>query len=63
MNAFFNAPFSYSTLIWMLHNRQNNNKIKHLHERYLYLIHIDELSSYEDLLEKNGSVSIHHKNI
>ena len=33
MNAFFNAQFNYCPLIWMLHSRQNNNKIKHLHER------------------------------
>ena len=42
---------------------QNKNKIKHLHERCLRLIHNDKLSSYEELLEKDGSVSIHHKNI
>ena len=41
---------------------QNNNKIKHLHERCLRLIHNDKLSSYEELLEEDGSVSIHHKN-
>ena len=49
--------------MWMLHSRQNNNKIKHLHERCLGLIDNDRLSSYEELLEKDGSVSIHHKNI
>ena len=46
--------------MWMLHSRQNNNKIKHLHERCLRLIHNDKLSSYEELLEKNLSVSIHN---
>ena len=34
-----------------------------MHERYLRLICSDESSSYEELLEKYGSVSIHHKNI
>ena len=63
MNAFFNAQFNYCLLIWMLHSRQNNNKIKHLHERCLRLIDNDKLSSYEELLEKDGLVSIHHKNI
>ena len=47
----------------MLHSRQNNSKIKHLHERCLRLTHNDKLSSYEELLEKDESVSIHHKNI
>ena len=63
MNAFFNAQFNYCPLVWMLHSRQKNNKVKHLHERCLRLIYNDKLPSYEELLEKDGSVSIHHKNI
>ena len=47
----------------MLHSRQNKNKIKHLHERCLRCIQNDKLSSYEKLLEKDGSVSVHHRNI
>ena len=62
-NAFFNTQFNYFPLIWMLCSRQNNNKIKHLHERCRRLIHNDKLASYEELLEKDGSVSIHRKNI
>ena len=63
MTAFVNAQFNYCPLIWMLHSRQNNIKIKNLHKRCMRLIHNDKLSSYEELLEKDGSVSIHHKNI
>ena len=63
MNSFFNAQFNYCPLIWMLHSRSNNNKIKHLHERCLRLTYCDKTSSYEKLLEKDGSVSIHHRNI
>ena len=62
-NSFFNAQFNYCGLIWMLHTRCNNNKIKHLHERCLTLTYCDKKSSYEELLEKHGSVSIHHRNI
>ena len=47
----------------MLHSRQNNKKIKDLHERCLQLIQNDKLSFYEELLEKDGSVSVHHRNI
>ena len=47
----------------MLHSRSNNNKIKHLHERRLRLIYNDKQSSYEELLIKDGTVSIHHRNI
>ena len=63
MNSFFNAHFNYSPLFWMLHSRKNNNKIKHLHELCLRLTYSDKKSSYENLLEKDNSVSIHHKNI
>ena len=63
INAFFNTQLNYCPLIWMLHNCQNNNRIKHLRERCLRLIHNDKLSSDEELLEKDGSVSIYHKNI
>ena len=63
VNSFFNAQFNYCPLIWMLHRRKNNNKIKHLHERCLRLIYSDKKSSYENLLQKDNSISIYHKNI
>ena len=48
----------------MLHSCKNNNfKIKHLHGRCLRLIYGDKKSPYEKILEKDNSVSIHHKNI
>ena len=47
----------------MLDSRKNNNKIKHLHERCLRLIISDKKSSYENLLEKDNSVPMHHKNV
>ena len=47
----------------MFHSRSNNNKITHLHERCLQLIYSDKSSSYEELLKRDGSVSIYHKNI
>ena len=60
VNAFFYSQFNYYQLVWMCHNRSNNNKINHLHERCLRLIYNDKKSSFEDLLERNGSVCIHH---
>ena len=47
----------------MLQSCQNNKKIKHLHERSLQLVQNDKLPSYEKLLEKDWSVSDHHRNI
>ena len=62
-NSFFNAQFNYCPLVWMLHSRSNNNKIKHLHERCLRIVYQDKQSSYENLLVKDGAVSMHHRNI
>ena len=62
MNYFFDAQLNYYPLIWMLHSRCNNNKIKYLHERCLRLIYCDKNSSYEELVERDGSVFIHHRN-
>ena len=47
----------------MLLTRENNKKIKHLHEKCLRLIQNDKLLSYEELLEEDGSVSVYHRNI
>ena len=47
----------------MLHSRRNNNIIRNLHERCLRLIYDDKKSSYEELLTKDSSVSVHHRNI
>ena len=63
VNTFFYSQFNYCQLVWMCHNRTNNNKINRLHERCFRLIYNDKKSSFEDLLEKDGSVSIHHKNL
>lgn len=64
LNAFFNEQLNYCPLIWMLlHSHCNNNKIKFLHERCLRLIYNDKHSSYKEFLQKDGPISIHHKNI
>ena len=63
VNAFFYSQFNHCQLVWMCHNRTINNKINRLHERCLRLIYNYKKSSFEDLLEKDGSVSIHHRNL
>ena len=47
----------------MYHSRENNNKINRLHEKCLRIIYNDHRSSFNALLEKDGSVSIHERNI
>ena len=55
-NAFFYWQFNYRQLAWMCHDWNNNNKINRPNKRCLRLIY------NEDLSEKDGSVSIHHRN-
>ena len=63
VNAFFYSQFNYCQHVWMCLNRTNNNKINRLHERCLCSIYNDKKSPLKDLLEKDGSVSIHHRNL
>ena len=60
---FSNSQFNYCPLIWMCHSGENNNKINKLHERCLRIIYNDKPSSFNAILEKDGSVSIHERNI
>ena len=63
MNAFFNSQFSYCPLIWMFHNRSINARINKLHARALRLVYQDYTATFEELLIKDGSVTIHVKNL
>ena len=51
------------SLIWMFHSRTLNNQINRLHERALRIIYSGYKSSFCELLEKDKSFLIHHKNI
>ena len=62
MNAFFKSQINYCPLIWMCCNRSLHNKI----DRYkisLRTVYSDKTSDFSELLEKDGSVSIHYQNI
>ena len=63
MKAFFNAQFSYCPLVWMFYSRKINTKINNLHFRALRMIYQDEISSFDELLKKDSSVTIHHRNL
>ena len=63
INASFFSQFNYCPLIWMLHKRELNNRIDRLHERCLRLMYNDKHSSFQELLLKSDSITIHHKNI
>ena len=63
MKGFIESQFKYCPLIWMFHSRIMNNKINRIHERALRLIYSDHLSSFDELLKKDRSFSIRHRNI
>ena len=63
MNTFFKSEFNYCPLVWTCCNRSLNTNINRLHERYLRIVYNDKRSSFNELLVKDGSVSIHHRNI
>ena len=63
MNAFFKSQFSYCPIAQMCHSHANNGKINRLQERCFRIIYSDKQSSFETLLEKDGSVSIHNQNL
>ena len=64
MNAFITSQFSYCPLVWMYHSRTLNNRINKIHEKALGLVYKNEtFFSFDDLLKRDKSVSIHQKNL
>ena len=47
----------------MFCSRKINRKINYIHERALRLVYDDYHTPFEDLLRRNNTVSIHHRNI
>ena len=63
MNAFIESQFSYCPLIWMFRSRTLNSRINNLHERALRLVYKDQISSFEQLLQRDKSFCIHDRNL
>ena len=61
--AFFESQFRYCPLVWMMCSRKANNRIDKLHERALRFVYNDYATSFENLLEKDGSVTVHNFNV
>ena len=62
MKAFIESQFNYCPLIWMFHSRTLNNKINRIHERALKTVYFGYNSSFNELLNKDGSFTIHQRN-
>ena len=63
MNAFFHSQFSHCPLTWMFHSRSINTKINNLHFRALRIVYKDESLSFQNLLDKDNSITIHQRNL
>ena len=61
MKSFVTSQFGYCPLIWMFHSRGLNNIINSIHERALRITYQDRISTIQELLNKDNSVSIHHR--
>ena len=63
LNAFILSQFGYCPLVWMFHSRKLNHRINTLHERALRIVYQDSKSSFNELLTKSESFTIHERNI
>ena len=63
MKAFIMLQFGYFHLVWMCHSRTLNNKINKLHESALRLAYDDRQSTFEEMLNTDKSITIHHRNV
>ena len=62
MKTFIESQLNYCPLIWTFHSQTINNKINRLHERALWIVYSDFKSSFEGILMKDKSFSIHERN-
>ena len=60
MKMFMETQFGYWPLVWMFHSRIVNKKN---YKKTLRIVYKDYISSFEDILKRDKSVTIHHRNI
>ena len=63
VNAFILSQFSYFPLVWMFHSRKLNHRIYEIHERALRIVCNDHQCTFEELLERDNSFTIHERNL
>ena len=63
LKSFVESQFGYSPLVWMFHDRGVEHKINRVHERALRCVYRDDVSTFEQLLRKDNSFKMHHRNI
>ena len=63
MKTSVESQFGYCPLIGIFDSKKVNSEINHLLERSLRIVYNDYITSLEDLLKKDNSFKIHHKNV
>ena len=63
IKSFITSQFSFCPLIWMFHSRHLNNNINCILKRALRITYQDNMSTFKELLNKDNSVSIYHRNL
>ena len=63
MKSFIILQFNSCPLIWMLHERGLDNNMNHIHDRALGIVYDDWSFSFEDLLNKDRSATIHQRKL
>ena len=63
LKAFIESQFGYCPLIWMFHSRALNHRINRIHERALKLVYKNPTLTFEELLVKDNSFTIHDRNL
>ena len=63
MYDFFKSHLSYCPLLLIFYSRSLNNRINKLHERSLHIIYSTKFSTFEELFERDRSVSAHTRNL
>ena len=63
LNGHVSTRFNYCPLLWMFGSRTLNNKINKLHERALRVVYKSDNLTFQQLLEKNKSFTIHESNL
>ena len=63
MKTFIESQFNYCPLVWMCHSRVLNNKINKLHERALRVVYKNKEMTFQELLERDNSFTIHDRNL
>ena len=63
LTSIFMSNLSYCPLIWMFCSRSANKEINRTNKHALRVLYEDCHLSFEQLLEKDGSITVHQRNL